>query len=367
MKFSVVKKDFLKAANQCSRTIEKVPRLPMYSMILIELSNQELKLTGSNGITTIRSSVPKDSFKCMEPGSICVECRHLCGFLSKMDDGLITCEYSDTKFVISTDYGKFNIASADKSEYPNLDFEIAENEIGFEFEEFCNAVRSVMVCTFENQQRPILGGVNISSNCGKVNVGASDGKRCHIYTFTCIGMDDMDITIPKKTCNEVINIFEDQAKIFYNDKKIQFINDELYFSSGLLNGKFPDLSHIIPDETYDIACMNSIDVIGAVDRSRSIINEDKIQIIKLDFKDSVRFSSVQIGVASTDEILKHSMKVSGDDFNINLNAKHLKDAIVSINSEEFILEKKSGLKPIMIRSKSNEKLKCILTPIRVWE
>ncbi|MGM9946742.1 DNA polymerase III subunit beta [Floccifex sp.] len=366
MKFSVLKKDLLKAATQCSKAIDKIPNLPMYSMILVEVDDSKLTLTGSNGVMTIRSNVDIENFKCITSGSICVESKHLCGFVSKMNDGWIMCEYADSQFVISTDYGKFHVACAQKEEYPNIDFEIADNELGIDFDEFCDSVSSTIMCTYENQQRPVLGGINISSDSGKVTVCASDSRRVHLYEFYSNGMENMNITLPKRTCNEVINLFDQKGKIYFNSKKIQFVNENLYLSSGLLTGSYPNVGKLVPKNTNDIAMMNSSDVIGAVERSRSILNEDKIQIVKIDFGEDVRFSSVQVGVASTDEVLKNSEKISENYFSININAKHLKDAVNALNCEQFILEKKEGLNPMVIRSKGNTKLICILTPIRVW-
>ena len=155
----------------------------------------------------------------------------------------------------------------------------------------------------------------------------------------------------------------------YNQISVSF--DNIYMTSRLIEGAFPDYRRVIPQDanirtkvTLDVAAFSA-----AVDRASLIARTDQYNIVKLRFADGMMcISSNSPEIGEAEETI--AAQVEGDDVTIAFNASYLMDAMKSLDSDTCILslqgsnEQGINLSPITIREEADPNYIYVVTPVR---
>jgi len=142
---------------------------------------------------------------------------------------------------------------------------------------------------------------------------------------------------------------DDDIKIYLIKNQIAFEYDNIYLTSRVIDGNFPDYQQLIPKEfTTEITLlkddfMNSLKV--------SNLFSDKFNKITLSIKTEKKvFEIVSKNKDVGENITKVDCVLSGDDVEISFNQKYIMDCFQSINSDSLVLRFNGLNKPLVIKS-----------------
>ncbi|NLC42409.1 MAG: DNA polymerase III subunit beta, partial [Erysipelothrix sp.] len=254
MQFNISKSSFNSALNLVSRAIAVNSPLPALSGIKLELSEDELTLTGSDADLSIKKMIPaneeSNSLDIKEPGSIVLEARYLLDIVRKMDSDIIHFEIVDGTLVkISGNAVQFNLNGTRASSYPAIDFSTPEMQFSIKADELGTIINQTLFATSDKETRPVLTGINFNYNLQELMVVATDSYRLARKHVLLSSIDTpFNATIPRKVLGEITKVLDEEENmlIAIDHKKVQFINDHNVVQSSLLDGIYPETNRLIP-------------------------------------------------------------------------------------------------------------------------
>ena len=155
----------------------------------------------------------------------------------------------------------------------------------------------------------------------------------------------------EKYCSEFMKLIN---IVKFHDNKIIFYIGKLVFISKLIDGTFPDYKRVIPKNNNENLYVNRSNLLSAVDRVSTIVNE-KSPVIKFKLlKDLVNLSTFNNENSSATEDIQ--AKYQGKEIEIGFNAKYIMDILDNLNESEIQISFQDNSSPIIAKEKSNPDL-----------
>lgn len=371
MYFKVSKKEFFNALTTVSRAISTYSPLPAFSGIKIEANELSLVLTGSDSDMSIQSTLKSEkdyTLEIKDKGSIVIESRYILDIVRKIDSNEIEFEVIDSSLTkISGHSAEFKINGMKATEYPSIDFSKPTENFNLDATLLRTIISQTTFATSDKETRPVLTGVNFNATANKLSCVATDSYRLAKKTIDLDKEHKFNITIPSKSLSEVSKSLESEGsiEIAVNDKKAQFIIEDVIIQTRLIDGVYPETDRLIPlAYEYELS-IDSKDLLNAIDRA-SFIKNDGVSVIKLtlDEKECV-LTTRAIEVGSSTEILS-SASFKGSHLEISCNGRYVFDAIKALNGSLVKFSLCGEMKPFIIQSVSDDSILQLVLPVRTY-
>ena len=373
MKFSIKKEILLENLNYVSHAVSTKNVIPVLSGIKFDLKDEGLYLVASDNEVDIEVFIDKKYIdKIEKKGSIVIQGKFLLDIVRKLPDGPTNIEVADgLKIILYNENSNFNLNGIDPDEFPNLNMERSSNPIELDKKVIKNMVNQTIYATSTQESRPILTGLNLKIDNDILECIATDSYRLAKKTIKLNKVVDnpINIVIPGKNIGELVKILneeEDQVKIHIFTNKVLFEFNNILFQSRLLNDVFPNISRLIPNEFKIIIKANLNDIFNVVDRASLLTSEKEKNVIKFETN-----GNVLIVTSNTPEIGRVEEKLpiskdSDEDIKIAFSAKHMMDALRTINSKEVRILLNSEISPIILNTDDSDDLLQLLMPIKTY-
>ena len=367
MKFSCYKKDFAEALQIVAKASSSKPQMPILSGIYLKATNSMLELQATNYdlglIAKIHANV--DS-----PGQIVLSGRYLQEVARKLPGELVNFNLNKEENIaqIQSNQAKFTLLSMNASEFPvipyfegTLDFTMKNNTL-------CNLIKKTSFACATDENRPVFTGCYMEVNDTTVTMAATNMHRLAVKSETFDNpIGNIKIIIPSKSLNELLHIINSEipsdVHITCSHNKISFAFDNIYMTSRLIEGAFPDYQRVIPNDYATKAAINTEEFSAAVDRVSLISRSNEYNIMRLSFtRDQVHISSNNPDIGNAEETVK--AEVEGPDVNIAFNAKYITDVLRNIDTEDCIFYLNQSLNPLTIRENNNDTFTYVATPVK---
>lgn len=375
MNFKISKSKFYNALQIVSRAISPNSPVPSLCGVLIEASNEGIKLTGSDGdisiCMTLSNTNDEDlNLTVLEEGSVVIDSRYITQIASKMNSNDIHVEIIDgtlTRFSsLKTEY-KINGYKA--SDYPAVDFSEPTTNFTIKSNDLTEIIESTAFATSVKETRPVLTGVNFKSTGTQIIATATDSYRLAKKTYD-LTASPFNVTIPAKTLNEAKSIFNaenDDVKISLDTKKVQFTNGTILMQSRLLEGGFPETDRLIPKEFSYTLVINRQDLISTIDRNM-FIRTDKLPLNRLQVssKDDVNLTSRSQEIGSYDDQLT-GVSYEGEPLDISFAGNYVMDAAKALTSANIKIQFTGSMKPfILTNDGEDQSVLQLVLPVRTY-
>ncbi len=185
-----------------------------------------------------------------------------------------------------------------------------------------------------------------------------------------IGVDnipDFDgLLIPFKNVPEIMRVLGDHedsdVEIVFNKNQISFSVKDVYLTSRLIDGVFPDYRQIIPKENKTEVIVLKDDLINAL-RLANVFSDKFNQVtVVIDPKANIfEISSKNAGVGENNTTLEATL--SGEPIKLNINYKYLLDCFQSIHEDSVVLEFTESNRPMIIKPVSDKSFLYLIMPM----
>jgi len=360
MKLICTQENFKKAIYNTERVVGKQITLPVLENILLETEQGMLKVSATNleiGISL------KIGAKIEKEGKITIPAKLIGNFTANLPTHeTIILETKDSTLKISSGEYHAQIKGLSAQEFPI----IPELEGNFLFslpaQELKSAISKVIACTSIDNTRPELTGVNMLFFEREIHLAATDSFRLAEATisieqekseeYSLFTNKTSSIIIPAQTFSEVLRIADDGAqkiKVAIEENQIFFQIGTVKIVSRLINGKYPEYKHIIPQKFATQAYINREDLARAVKISSAFTNS-KAGEVKIGFdpkskKITIQSQSEEAGENKT----QITADISGPDQEIVFNPRYILDGINSITSFSVALFINNSSSPALLR------------------
>ena len=373
MKFSIKKEVLLENLNNVSHAVSTKNVIPVLAGIKFDLTKEGLTLLASNNDIDIQTFIEKKYIDKIEtPGSIIIQGKYLLDIIRNFKDGIINIEIIDgLKLMLYNESSKFNLNGIDPDEFPNINIEKSNKPIVLSGKLIKTMVNQTIYATSTQESRPILTGINFKIEKDQLECIATDSYRLAKKTIILDNPVDnsINIVVPGRNIGELVKIISDEEediKIHIFTNKILFEFGNILFQSRLLSDVFPNISRLIPSEFKLIINADLNDLYDVVNRASLLTSEKEKNVIKFETEENtliVTSNTPEIG--RVEEKLNIS-KENNEEIKIAFSAKHMMDALRTINSKNVKILLNSEISPIIIKTEDNDDLLQLLMPIKTY-
>lgn len=362
MKFSVDATDLSDAVVTVSKACANKTTVAVLECIKISAYNDVLTMVATDGEIAIQKKIKAEV---MEEGEICVPGKTFSDFICRLTDA-ITVTTCDKGIKINYANSLSYIQVLPVEEFPDINFDINENNFVMSKEKFKTLVSKTSFCCATDEARPLLKGCLIETDENSINLTALDGYRM------AVGREDIEsasgklrIICPCRTLLEISKMLssnEGNVTIYTRSGMMMISIDDTILTSRLYQGEFINRNSITPKQ-FDTCVSVKKDVLeDSIGRASVLIKGDKNNLIIMDIKNGhIRITS-NSDMGGVDEVVEAS--ISGKELKIAMNSKFVYDAIKSINAEEVIFSFNSPISPFTCTEKENKDYLYLILPVR---
>lgn len=376
MKFTVNRSLFIDHLNNVMRAISSRATIPILSGIKLNLTDNELIMTGSDTAISIEIKIPvNDDLTVASTGTIILPARFFSEIIKKLPGKDFSFEVRDgfqTKIV--SENSEFTINGLDANNYPRLPEipdESAFKVSGKALREIINETQFA-VATMES--RMVLTGVHFIFNTSEINAVATDSHRLSERSLALANGPQIktDLIIPGKSLLELAHIIgesEPVVKVCPGENQVLFVIGNLSFYSRLLEGNYPDTDRLLPTESTTSVKFEIAELLSALDRASLLTHASRNNVVKLTLdtdKQTVRLSGESAEIGNVEEAVSFS-DLTGDNLMISFNPDYLRDALRASVTDTVVMKFTQPLRPFTV-TPDDGKVDFIqlITPVRTF-
>lgn len=354
MKFIVASGELQKALNTVSGVISSSQSRPILENFLFELENDLLKITASDGETTLLTSL---AVKSESQGKIAVPAKMFQDIIKSFGDQPLTfvVKPNETQegglLEILDEKDNYFIALDNAEDYPELmEFNSAQKVV-VPSGVLAEALSNTLFATSNDSLRPVMTGVLFQFGEEETNFVSTDSHRLVVYKRTDIKNNEpMEFIMPKKPLSIFKNILsgsDDEVVIEFNENMAKFSFGEHTWICRLIDGKYPNYTAVVPKENPNVLTINRNLLLSSIRRA-SIFSSKSTNQVRFKLSGNI----LHLHAEDTEYANKAEMQIpceyKGEDINIGFSSKFLTEMLAVLNSEDILIKMSQPNRPGII-------------------
>ena len=376
MKFTVNRNLFLDNLNNVMHAISSRATIPILSGIKINLTEDELLLTGSDTDISIEIKIPvSEDLTVVSTGSIVLPARFFNEIIRRLPGKEFSLEVKESfQTQIISENSEFTINGLDANNYPRLPEIPDESSFVISGKTFREIINETQFAVATQESRLVLTGVHFTFSPDKIHAVATDSHRLSSRALTLENgpQTKTDLIIPGKSLLELARIIgetDPEIKVCPGENQVLFEIGNILFYSRLLEGSYPDTERLIPTDSTTTVEFDLMELSSALDRASLLTHAGRNNVVDLTLdteKQSAKLSgeSAEIGNVEEDVSFK---KLEGNNLKISFNPDYLRDALKASVTDSVIMDFTQPLRPFTVNpDKTDINFVQLITPVRTF-
>jgi len=352
-----------KALTSVERITGKNLTLPVLGSVLWVATGKTLKLRATNLNIGIEIEIPA---KIEKEGVVAVKGDILSSLFSVLQGDLnVLFELINGNLLVKTKTSTILLKSISHEDFPTIPI-IEGESILIPNKKFIDGIKSVYYSASISDVKPEIGSIYIYPEDDMLVFVSTDSFRLAEKKIKIKqNLNFNGILIPYKNIIEVIKVFEgveDDIKITLQKNQISFKTENIYLTSRVVDGSFPDYKQIVPKNTTTKSVVLKQDFVSSLKISN--IFSDKFNQIVLTIKPSEKIFEIE---SKNTDIGENTTLVagalSGEDVSANFNFKYILDCFQSISGDSLSIELTGNNKPMIIRGVGDSSFMYLVMPM----
>jgi DNA polymerase-3 subunit beta len=337
--------------------------LPVLGTILWVAANKKLILRATNLNLGIEVEVPA---KVEKEGVVALRSDVLISLFSQLSgDGTALFELVDGNLSVKTKSSTILLKGVPYEDFPTIPI-VTGDEIIIPAKKFIEGIRSVYYSASVSEIKPEIGSVYIYPEDDMLVFVSTDSfrlaeKKVKIkqkLTFS-------GLLIPFKNTIEIMKVLEntdEDIKITLAKNQISFTLPNIYLTSRVVDGAFPDYKQIVPKSPSTQAVVLKQDFISSLKISN--VFSDKFNQVTLMVKPQEKVFEVESKNADIGENTTFlAGALSGENVSANFNYKYIIDCFQSISGDSLNLELNGSNRPMIIKAVGDASFMYLVMPM----
>ncbi len=377
MKISCLQENLTKGLSIIGRSVASRSTLPILGNVLLATDNDRLKLSANNLEIGMNCWI---GAKVEREGAITIPARLLTEFVNSLPPERIDMELDEETQTLNIRCAHFeaNLKGIDAQEFPQVPSLDAGGEvIRLEPGALKQAINQVTFAAAVEESRPVLTGIRAQFEQDKLIISGTDGFRLSTKTIPLAQPieNSFEIIIPARSLTELARVLSDQDEpvqvaVTAGRNQILFHLNNIDVASQLIEGRFPDVSQIIPKNFITRTVLDAQDFLKAA-RVSYLFARDAANIVKVDIAPGDgELQSGHIVLTATsqelgDNISDLEASVEGEPVEIAFNAKFLIDVLSVLDSAQVALETSAAASPGVLRAVGDDSFLHVIMPMHL--
>ena len=366
MKIYCSRSELNKALNNVSHSVPVRTTSSILEGILFNVENNKMKLTATDTNITIETVINVQSDESFE---FVVPAKLFSAIINKLPDEEIMMDFNNES-------NKLNIKCAGSSselicfrgdEYPKIKLNEGQNVIYLSKEDIKTLIRKTAFSASTDDINLILTGVLLEIKDGFMRMVGVDPFRIASYKIDVNESQDVRVIIPAKLINETAKIMDaegdDRLSFEIIDNKVVMAFDNNKVTINTFSGKFIDFERLLSRVGEINVRVKRDDLLKSTERATLLATVQNNNLIRFNIKKDVMLITSLNEEGNIEE--KVEIINDGEELNIGINSRYLKDALSVIDEEEIMINFKDSVSPCIISPLKGDKYNYLILPIRM--
>src|SRR6478752_6713505 len=301
-----------------------------------------------------------------DEGVVVVPGRLLLDIARSLPDSDVSIEHKPEEAVVVVTAGTANyrLHTYSSEDFPRLP-EIEDSSLhGIDREALVETVARVGRSASRDESRPVLTGILVRFEPGKVVMAATDSYRLAVKETPVEGtLPDLEAIIPARALQELARIAagSDELQLGMLENHVVFGADGTWLTTRRIDGQFPNYRQLLPEQFEHELMLPREELLEVVRRVSLMAQRNSP--LRLRFAEGeLTVSAVTQDVGEARESLP--APYTGEPMEIGFNAEFLRDGLDSVDSETIKFKLISPLRPAVLEGESDDYVYLIM-PIRL--
>ena len=337
--------------------------LPVLGSVLWVATGKTLKLRATNLNIGIEIEIP---VKIEKEGVVAIRSDILSSLFSILSgDSIVSFELINDNLLVKTKTNTIILKSVPSEDFPTIPL-IEGEELFISTKKFLEGIKSVYYSSSVSEIKPEIGSVYIYPEEDLLVFAATDSFRLAEKKVKIKQKLSFNgILIPFKNTTEIIKVLdgiEGDVKITLQKNQISFSTANIYLTTRVVDGAFPDYKQIVPR-----------------------ISTTEVTLLKKDFMDSLKisnifsdkFNQVTFNIKPEEKVFEIEAKntdigenitiiggaLTGENITLNFNYKYIIDCFASINTDSITLIFCGSNRPMIIKPVGDASFMYLVMPM----
>ena len=376
MEFIVNHKHFTQALSEVSKAISTKAIIPILSGIKITADQSGITLIASNSNIFIKKFIPssiddEQITTILKVGTIVVPAKYFIEIIKKMPSDIVIKSKNEQTITIQSEEITLNLNGFPANEFPNVPQIDDHAEIQIETKQLIDAFKQTVFAVAKNESRPVLTGVHIELDHNKLICAATDSHRLAIRETLISTNMKANCIVPSATINELLKLMNSNLEfvsIYLSESHIIFTFGTTTLYSRLIEGKYPNISTLIPNEFQTVINIDRQRMLQGVDRSSLLASEWANNNVNLEIvnESTIQISSNASQIGKISETQQIDAIQGEKQFNISFDGRFMLDALRAIKEETVTLSFSGSMRPILIEAGTQCAAIHLISPVRAY-
>ncbi|HHT7238871.1 DNA polymerase III subunit beta [Bacillus sp. JJ927] len=376
MEFIVNHRQFTQALSEVSKAISTKTLIPILSGIKITADQSGITLIASNSNIFIEKFIPssienEQIATILKAGSIVVPAKYFIEIIKKMPSEILIKSMNEQLITIQSDEITLNLNGFSANEFPHVPFIDEHAEIQVETERLIEVFKQTAFAAAKNESRPVLTGVNFVFDHNKLICAATDSHRLALQEILISSHAKANCIVPSSTISELLKLMNKNSNLVYiylSESHIIFKFGTITLYSRLIEGKYPNISGLIPNESQTVINIDRKKILQGVDRSSLLASEWANNNVNLEIIDefTIQISSNASQIGEISETQQIDAIHGEKQLNISFDGRYMVDTLKAIKEDRVTLSFGGSMRPILIEAGEQSAAVYLISPVRTY-
>lgn len=347
-----------------SRVLNSKNVLPILDSFLFELNDNILKITASDGDTTLSTKVEVEQ----NDGefSLAIVARTLLDALRECADQPLTFQMSEGSSELQIKYrnGCYTLVAEEADEFPLPGILTgSKSTLEIDSSSLLDGISKVIFATADDDMRPVMNGLFFDITQDNTTIVASDGHKLGKFkTYAAKASEMSSFIFPKKPAALLKSILQKEdgkVKIEFDDKNAHIRIGDYSMVCRFIEGRYPNYGAVIPKNNPYVATVDRQSFLSAL-RRVSIFSPAESSLVKFTVESGKIILSSQDFDFSTSANEEMPCQYSGEPMSIGFKGTFLIDILNNMTSQDVNIEMADPSRPALLIPTQQEENKDLL-------
>ncbi|MCL1079400.1 DNA polymerase III subunit beta [Parashewanella spongiae] len=366
MKFSIDRDALLKPLQLVCGAVEKRNNSPILANLLVEVSGNSLKLTGTDlevelvGEASVNGEVQEDKTT--------VPAKKLLDIVKSLpDQSELYVEQQDNKWLLRSGRSRFSLATLPADEYPNIDSFTADINFSLAQSTLRSVIDSTQFSMANQDVRYYLNGLLLETDGSVLRAVATDGHRLALSHRTVeASLPEKQVIVPRKGVVEMVRLLDQDAQqvtISIGENAIRIATDTAQLTSKLVDGRFPEYERVLPKGGDKIVIASRNQLKQALLRA-SILSNEKFRGVRIQLENNLlKITANNPEQEEAEEII--DVEYDNQTLEIGFNVSYLLDVLNHISADDVRITLIDNNSSALIENHEAEDSMYVVMPMRL--
>ncbi|WP_298444581.1 DNA polymerase III subunit beta [uncultured Ferrimonas sp.] len=366
MLFTITQNALFKPLQLVSGAVERRHNLPILSNVLMEVSGDVLKITGTDLEVELIGQVQLQGE--IQPGRTTVPARKFLDICKSLPDAAeIKIEQQENRLLIRSGRSRFSLATLPADEFPNLGDWQGELQFSMPQGTLKSLIESTQFSMAHQDVRYYLNGMLFETEGNVLRTVSTDGHRLAVSHRTIEAqLPEKQVIVPRKGVVELSRLFEDENEVItlcIGDSSIRAVTSNAIFTSKLVDGRFPDYRRVLPKDG-DKEVIAERELLKQAFARASILSNEKFRGVRLQLESNkLTITANNPEQEEAEEVL--DIHYPHADLEIGFNVAYVLDVLNALKLEQVKITLGGPNSSALFENADNHESVYVVMPMRL--